>query len=246
MLRVFIGKDWRENDAWDVCAHSLRRHASIPVEIEPIGADHPWYTRTFHFKGNQRYDDIDERPFSTDFSFARFLVPLVAQGSGWVLFCDCDFLWRADIAELVALADDSKAVMCVHHNYAPVREVKMDGVIQSRYSHKNWSSLVLWNTNHRGLYLPDTQWNGLTFEKVNTYPGSFLHSFSWIKGRDIGELPEEWNHLVGHSQCPDPKAVHFTEGGPWFEKYRDVEYADEWLQEQRMMRESPRLKVVNG
>lgn len=228
-MKIFIGYDWREHEAWNVCAFSIRKHASVPVEIEPIGASHPFYNRSFRWKGNQRIDTLDDKPFSTDFSFARFLVPLVAQNSGWVLWCDCDFLFRDDVAKLFALADDSKAMMCVHHNHIPENALKMDNVVQSRYRHKNWSSLVLWNTDHRGLYSPETQWEGLTYEKVNTYPGEFLHSFSWIDRKHMGALPEEWNHLVGYSKCPDPKAVHYTEGGPWFEKYRNVEYADEWL-----------------
>ena len=27
-----------------------------------------------------------------------------------------------------------------------------------------------------------------------------------------------------------PKAIHYTEGGPWFDDYRDCEYADVWNQ----------------
>lgn len=35
--------------------------------------------------------------------------------SGWALFTDDDFLWLSDIAELLQYMDDSKAVLCVHH-----------------------------------------------------------------------------------------------------------------------------------
>ena len=27
-----------------------------------------------------------------------------------------------------------------------------------------------------------------------------------------------------------PKAIHFTEGGPWFKDFQDVEYADLWIE----------------
>ena len=28
-----------------------------------------------------------------------------------------------------------------------------------------------------------------------------------------------------------PRALHYTEGGPWFDGYRDCEYADDWKKE---------------
>ena len=30
----------------------------------------------------------------------------------------------------------------------------------------------------------------------------------------------------------DPAAVHFSEGGPWFKNYEDVDFADEWCKEE--------------
>ena len=34
--------------------------------------------------------------------------------------------------------------------------------------------------------------------------------------------------------------VHFTQGGPWFDAYQQVEYADEWLAEKELMNSSVR------
>jgi hypothetical protein len=64
---------------------------------------------------------------------------------------------------------------------------------------------------------------------VNTATGRQLHKFSWLQDEQIGALDEAWNWIPGYSS-PDitPKAVHFTEGGPWFSRYRDVAFADEW------------------
>ena len=48
---------------------------------------------------------------------------------------------------------------------------------------------------------------------------------------EIGEISHEWNWLVGWYQEPkdgSPKAIHYTEGGPWFENYRFCEYHDHW------------------
>lgn len=233
-MRVYIGHDWREKEAYEVCKYSLERHSSIPLEIEPLNASHPYYNREFYWKGNQRFDRVDNLPFSTDFSFARFLVPIIQGYRGVALFVDCDFLFRADVKELFDMADDEHAVHVVQHDYFPSSMEKMDHMEQTRYPRKNWSSLVLWNCGHRAHGRHGT-WVGVDGEKVNTYPGIWLHSFQWLEMNEIGTLGPEWNHLVGWSKAENPKAVHFTEGGPWLEKYRRVEYADEWLAERDLM-----------
>jgi hypothetical protein len=61
--------------------------------------------------------------------------------------------------------------------------------------------------------------------------GAYLHRFSWLKDEEIGELSHEWNYLVGHYTDGNPKALHYTEGGPWFENYRNCEFHEEWKQE---------------
>ena len=126
------------------------------------------------------------------------------------------------MGELFALANPKYAVMVVKHDHIPTEVEKMDGMAQTRYGRKNWSSLILWNLAH-----PLNR--DLTADVVNQETGGWLHWFSWLPNDAIGSLPLEWNWLVGHSPPDiDPKAVHFTEGGPWFEKYRGVPYAEEW------------------
>jgi hypothetical protein len=70
----------------------------------------------------------------------------------------------------------------------------------------------------------------LTKEYVNTATGLELHQFKWIEENEIGGLPLEWNWLVGEYPFnPTAKIVHFTRGGPYFEAYKNSEYADEWF-----------------
>jgi len=72
---------------------------------------------------------------------------------------------------------------------------------------------------------------------VNTATGLELHQFKWL-GDDglIGELPARWNHLVGYdAPRRDAALVHYTIGGPWFDPYRDCEYAEEWRRERESM-----------
>lgn len=232
-MQVFIGYDPREHEAAVVCEHSIRwRSEGVPVRMvawsDPDVAE--VYDRPYTLQGNQYRDDLTGAPFSTQFSFTRFLVPWLAHWDGWALFCDCDFLFRADVRELMEFADDDKALLCVQRDHEPVETVKMDGVEQTRYRRKNWSSLVLWNCGHPSNRI-------LRPVEVNRRRGLWLHEFAWLDDTEIGVLPREWNHLVGVDRPnPEAKGVHFTLGGPWFPGFEDVEHADAWRAEQKIMR----------
>lgn len=235
LYKIFIGYDSREDIAWQVCRHSLQRHNPNELQVIPIRQDVVrelgLYTRPY------------DSGSSTEFSLTRFLTPYLAAQEGWVLFSDCDFLYTGDIAEVFKGLDDSKAIYCVHHDYVPRHAIKMDGKSQSVYPRKNWSSFMLFNCSH-----PDVK--GLTPEVVNSASASFLHRFEWIKNDDdIGELPLQWNWLEGEYDKPEsaPKVIHFTNGGPWFENWQDVDFGDLWLAERRMYEESlQRLKIAAG
>ncbi len=143
------------------------------------------------------------------FTYSRFLVlPALADFDGHALYCDCDFLFTADVAELAALADSANAVQCVQHDYRPSESTKMDGKTQTHYPRKNWSSLMLFNCVHA-----DTR--RLTSETVNTQTGEYLQRLHWAKDDVIGSLPAEWNWLENPAlPAQVPKAIHFTRGGP--------------------------------
>lgn len=234
-LRVYVGYDAREDAAYQVCRYSLTRRSSAPVDVRPLKLSRlqhlRWFTRESTIKDGQRFDVLDGKPFSTDFSFTRFLVPMLENYDGLALFLDCDFLVRGDIAELFADADPTKAISCVKHHHEPDEGVKMDNQMQTRYRRKNWSSFVLWNCGHKA--------NGrLTLEGVNTRPGSWLHAFEWLDDHEIGHIPADWNYLVGWDKLPYgevPRGLHFTSGGPWFDGMQDVPYADLWRNEHEHM-----------
>ena len=50
--------------------------------------------------------------------------------------------------------------------------------------------------------------------------------------KEIGKLDHTWNYLVGvYNDIADPKLIHYTEGGPWFENYRHCEFHELWKHE---------------
>jgi lipopolysaccharide biosynthesis glycosyltransferase len=218
-LRVFIGWDSREDIAYQVARRSLLRHASIPVQVSAIKRDilvrEGVYTR-----------EVDPLA-STEFTYSRFLTPYLADYEGWALFLDCDFIFFGDVAELQSYMDPKYAVLCAKHDYQPTETTKMDGVPQSLYPRKNWSSFMLFNCGH-----PSSR--RLTPDVVNSESGAFLHRMQWAKDEEIGALPTSWNWLEGWYDKPEsgfPLAVHYTRGGPWFADWQNVDYAAEWLAE---------------
>lgn len=223
--KIYVGWDSKEDIAYQTCRQSLLSNSSVPLKITPLK------------QHNLRRDEIywrDVDPLaSTEFTFTRFLVPALTGYKGWALFCDCDFIFLDDIKNLFDQVDDKYAVMVVKHDYNPVDgSVKMDGQVQLQYPRKNWSSLVLFNCAHTSNQL-------LTVKLVNdpTTTGQFLHRFSWLRDQEIGTINHEWNWLVGWYKEPKdgkPKGIHYTEGGPWFEDYKNCEYALEWHRYERI------------
>ncbi len=211
-VRIFIGFDSKEIVAYHVLVQSILENSSLPLEFSPIALSNLDGLFTRERNALQ----------STEFSFSRFLTPYLSGYRGWSIFMDCDMLARADIAQLWALRDERFAVMCVKHDYQPKTETKFLGQTQTKYEKKNWSSLVLFNND---------KCRALSPEYVNTATGLQLHQFKWLESDDqIGELPVTWNYLVNeYERRDDAKIVHFTDGGPYFDEYRNDDYAEEWF-----------------
>lgn len=224
---VWIGFDPREAAAFAVARQSIRRHLSSDIEInglilrdlQAMGL----FRRPLDQRDGRTWDVISDAPCSTEFSNSRFLVKeLAGPEAGWALFMDCDMLVRADIHEVFDLCDPTRAVMCVKHDHRPAEGTKMDGMMQTAYPRKNWSSFFVVQVGH-----PANE--RLTVEMVNSLPGRDLHRFAWLEDDEIGALPEEWNWLAGHSDpAIVPKNCHHTEGSPALPGYEDAPFAHEW------------------
>lgn len=238
MMLFYIGCDEREKEAYEVCRRSILNHAPDTVVV-PLWhrqlRKQGLFWREWRIDGDGQYWDVtDGKPFSTQFSHSRFLTPHLARRdypqAKWAAFVDCDFLFRRNVAELFAAAKPDCAVMCVKHDQPATGGKKMDGMRQTSYARKNWSSLMLFNVRHEANAR-------LTTECVNEADGSWLHQFGWLNDDQIGALPRGWNHLVG---IDDPanavNAAHFTLGGPWFEEWPISRFDLEWLATHKQVR----------
>lgn len=206
MLKIFIGWDSRFPEPADVLAHSLRKHSSIPLDIRYLKLDELNIAR--------EYDPLA----STEFTYSRFLVPHLCNFQGKAIFMDNDMLCFGDISELNDLNMDDLALRVVKHDYQPTNTVKMYGAVQTSYPRKNWSSLMIMNCAKLKLW---------TKKVVETQTGAFLHRFEEIPDQQIGEIPDTWNTLDWMDDSTN--LIHYTNGGPWFEEFKDHPHADVWL-----------------
>lgn len=214
MIRVFIGYDPIEIEAYHTLSDSIIANTSEPVSISPI-----------HKGMLRRARDAAQ---STDFAFARFMIPALCGFDGWAIWMDADMLVRADIAELWSLRDPAYAVQVAPKDFWPEDGTKFLGRPQRAYptledgtNRKLWSALMLMNNARCGRLKP---------EYVESAPGLDLHQFKWLWPEEIGYLPQEWQHVPGlDTYNPLAKCVHWTLGGPWFDETRETEYAAEWF-----------------
>lgn len=211
-IPVYIGFDPREAAAYHVFCESVIERSSVPVAFHPL------------HKG--MLEGFDGQQDGTNaFIYSRFLVPSLRQYEGWALFVDGDMVILEDIARLWALRDDSKAIMVVKHDYKTKHPRKYIGTPMESdnldYPGKNRSSVILWNCGHKSN-------RRLTRELVSDAGGQFLHRFSWLADDEIGEIPPEWNVLVGEQDASLASLLHFTLGIPAFSHYANCDGAEHW------------------
>ena len=218
--QIYIGYEEREHKAYQVCESSIKRRSNIDI-VKLRSQDIPEYNRDWG------------EPQSTDFTFTRFWVPYLSDYKGWSFFVDCDFVFLADPLEILENVDPSKAVYVVKHpGYIPNSQIKMDGIAQHRAYRKNWASFTLFNNEH-----PKN--STLTPHYLNNYrPGIDFHQFRWLDDEDIGSLPLEWNCMDDYYHLENPKAIHYTDGGPWFDNYQETMYSDIWNEEYKWLTEN--------
>lgn len=215
LIRVFYGFDPREEVGSHTFCSSVVHHASEPVALIPL-----------HLPLLSMYQG-GQRDGTNAFIYSRFLIPNLCGYKGWAIFCDgADMIVKADIADLYALRDASKAVQVVKHDYKTKHTRKYVGTSMEAdnrdYPCKNWSSVMLMNCGHHA-------WRDLTPDQVATMPGADLHRFAFMDPGLVGELPFMWNWLADeYGPRADAKLLHWTAGIPAWAHYANAPHADDW------------------
>ena len=210
MLSIFIGYDPKEAIAYHACVQSIIENTTIPVSITPLNLS--------MFK-NYEENHTDG---SNAFIYSRFLTPYLKQFKGVGLFIDGDMIVNEDLNNLFKLFNPKYAVQVVKHDYKTKFKTKYLGNKNEDYPRKNWSSVVLFNCSHKSNKI-------LTPELISRSKGSYLHRFSWLKDKEIGSLPLDWNYLVKEfSPKPGASLLHYTVGTPCFSEYNNGPEAQIW------------------
>jgi hypothetical protein len=207
LIRLFVGYDPREAAAYHVFCESVIRTSQFPVSFIPL-----------HKSLLGGFDG--QRDGTNAFIFSRYLVPLLCEYEGWAIFVDGDMALTTDIMELWNYKTEylDKAVCVVKHEYKTKAHRKYLGTpmesVNADYPRKNWSSVILWNCAHPSNRI-------LTHEYVAGARPSEIHRFRWLNDSEIGDLPPEWNYLVGEQGPAAAALYHYTLGAPGIHNYRD-------------------------
>lgn len=221
-MKIYIGHDHNQSVATDVCEFSIHKYTKYPVHTERLDIS--------ELRNTGAYYRPDGSPASTEFTYTRFLVPYINDYKGWAMFVDSDFLFAGDVTNMwdehihYDQNAENTAVYCVRHmHYKPKNKTKFWGNTQEDVPRKNWSSLMIFNCSHPSV----KKLNPLTV--ANQSP-QWLHRFGWCNDEEIGHISYTWNWLVGEYGKPEkipPKALHFTNGGPWNDVWGQ-DYEEYW------------------
>lgn len=216
IIPIFIGYDPREAIVFHVCANSIIRHSTKPVQIIPLALNLFNDYKETHTDG------------SNAFIYSRFLVPYLMNFTGSAIYIDGDMIVKTDINELWNLCNNFYDVQVVKHNYKTRMPIKYLGAKNEDYPRKNWSSVILWNCRSQPNRI-------LTPEYVMNSKGSHLHRFEWLQDERIGALPIEWNWLPDElGTNSSAKLLHYTLGAPSFKEFSNTEMAEDWHHENKL------------
>lgn len=187
-VRVFVGTDATQRLAYHLLAHSIRRHASVSVAIEPI---------------DDREIPVPKDPAQrarTGFSFSRFRIPELCGYRGRAIYLDADMQVFSDIRRIWTLPFDG-----AHLLYA---DSGTGGARQPQYSVMLLDCAALdWNVR--------TIVGGLDTARYD-YAALMQRMCIVDRSRRRAGLPPTWNSLEHFEACATD-LLHYTDmqTQPW-------------------------------
>ncbi len=213
-IRIFVGVEPKTVIAYRVLAHTIRKHASRPVDITPMigaGWDYP----------------VDGIKVGTGFSLRRWMIPHRCNWEGHAIYLDSDQIVFGDIAELYDLGRE----LMPAEPSAPVIACTFQ---PDKYSKAPWpqtSVMVLdcWRAGGQDYWQFRID-EVLAWLRKNTGNENYAKLMHGV-GLPIAEpLPVEWNHLNVYKEGRT-KLLHYTKENeqPWFKP--DHPFAHLWKAE---------------
>lgn len=188
-LRIFIGTEPSQVVAHRVLEHSIRRHASIPVEIMPM-LDVPVPA------------PADPRHRArVGFTFSRFVIPELCGFEGRAVYMDADMLVFGDVADLATIPFDGAKVLCTFQrqlpaaweNKATFRPGRNVAVMLLDCSRLDWDAPKIVAGLDDGRY---------SYEEL-------VYDLCLLRPDEVADsIPPEWNHLERYDSTT--RLLHYT------------------------------------
>jgi len=189
-MRVFVGGDETEEVAARVLEHSIKKHASGPVEVTIM--------RDFQIPKPKDHRNRSR----TKFSFYRFKIPELCGWRGRALYVDSDMLVFKDLAELWRIPFGDQKILCTFQKDPP------PAWKDHSWFHPGRQFSVMLLDCDRLPWRIDEVIRGLDEGKYDYQ--DLLFRMCLVGHDEIGErVPKEWNCLEHHE--PGQTALtHFT------------------------------------
>lgn len=194
-IRVFVGTAANGEDAESqaVLEYTLRKHSSLPVEIEWMKMSRDpssfWYTEP------NAPGAWQTQTWATPFSGFRWGIPAFCNYEGKAIYCDSDFIFMSDIAELW------------NQDFEPGKAVMAKGGENSwRYC------LAVWNCEEAQKWL-------LPIERLRFVPESHQRMMGFFSQnmQIVQQFKGNWNCIDGENyqnlNDPEIKAIHYSDMG---------------------------------
>jgi hypothetical protein len=170
-VRVYVGSQEAQMLAVKVLEHSIRKHASLPVEVMPLHhADIQFPTPR----------DVKNRP-RTPFSFQRFTIPQLAGFRGRAIYVDSDMQVFRDIREIWTLPFDGAQLLAAREPGDSGRRPQFSVMLLD-------CAALPWNPQSIVDYLDRGEF---TYEQL-------MYEMKLATSR--ADIPSEWNSLERYEE----------------------------------------------
>jgi len=191
-LRVYVGTQVDQMLATKVLEWSIRKHATIPVEIIPI-------FQALKDKGMEIPVPQSMRKGYTPFSFQRFAIPALMDYKGRAVYVDSDMVVFKDIRELAELPFGDNDLLSIKQPEFTGRPDQFSVMVLN-------CDALTWNVAEMIEGMDQGKWSY----------GDIMHKM--IHAKSVSKtVPDRWNELERHT--PGSTALtHYTDvrTQPWF------------------------------
>jgi len=214
VIRIFVGTDERQEKADRVLEYTIRKHASLPVEITWMRAGEGMWS-----KWKYSPDIPDSGGWHTKFTCFRYAIPELCNFKGKAIYLDSDMVVLGDIAEIWSTPLSRGPWHCLSRKRTDVSVIDCARMKQSWWpplssmmrSHKHGAYFrgIIIRNGFLDPSLPP-EWN--VIDEYKPRVTKLIH-FSRVQTQPWKPWPEGYSYNESHA-CPEAVRV-------WEEAYEE-------------------------